>query len=155
MDSTSTVSIQRAPMISLLPAMPWVTPRLTRSFLQCPHHRSLARVATQPDLVNVASPKHTRAFKYNTRRASPAASASLVPGNGSLSRSFPLAKWTRNNITNRRYPFFPRTSEKPVAYWLLGSAASVFGIVVFGGLTRLTESGYAALFMLAGKVLIV
>lgn len=25
--------------------------------------------------------------------------------------------------------------------WLLGSAASVFGIVVFGGLTRLTESG--------------
>jgi cytochrome c oxidase assembly protein subunit 15 len=29
-----------------------------------------------------------------------------------------------------------------VGYWLIGSAASVFGIVVFGGLTRLTESGY-------------
>lgn len=41
--------------------------------------------------------------------------------------------------------FFPRTSSKGVAYWLLGSAASVFGIVVFGGLTRLTESGYAYL----------
>lgn len=38
--------------------------------------------------------------------------------------------------------FFPKTSSKGVAYWLLGSAASVFGIVVFGGLTRLTESGY-------------
>lgn len=38
---------------------------------------------------------------------------------------------------------FPDTSSKSVAYWLLGSAASVFGIVVFGGLTRLTESGYA------------
>lgn len=38
---------------------------------------------------------------------------------------------------------FPETSSKSVAYWLLGSAASVFGIVVFGGLTRLTESGYA------------
>ena len=37
---------------------------------------------------------------------------------------------------------FPKTSDKIVAYWLLGSAASVFGIVVFGGLTRLTESGY-------------
>lgn len=37
---------------------------------------------------------------------------------------------------------FPDTSSKSVAYWLLGSAASVFGIVVFGGLTRLTESGY-------------
>jgi hypothetical protein len=35
---------------------------------------------------------------------------------------------------------FPETSSK-IAYWLLGSAASVFGIVVFGGLTRLTESG--------------
>ena len=37
---------------------------------------------------------------------------------------------------------FPDVSSKSVAYWLLGSAASVFGIVVFGGLTRLTESGY-------------
>lgn len=37
---------------------------------------------------------------------------------------------------------FPKISDKAVAYWLLGSAASVFGIVIFGGLTRLTESGY-------------
>ncbi|KAK3349941.1 cytochrome oxidase assembly protein-domain-containing protein [Lasiosphaeria hispida] len=36
---------------------------------------------------------------------------------------------------------FPKSNPKSVAYWLLGSAASVFGIVVFGGLTRLTESG--------------
>jgi cytochrome c oxidase assembly protein subunit 15 len=36
---------------------------------------------------------------------------------------------------------FPKISDKSVAYWLLGSAASVFGIVIFGGLTRLTESG--------------
>ncbi|OCK79983.1 cytochrome c oxidase assembly protein [Lepidopterella palustris CBS 459.81] len=36
---------------------------------------------------------------------------------------------------------FPETSDKAVAYWLLGSAASVFGIVILGGLTRLTESG--------------
>ncbi|KAF1952975.1 electron transfer protein 1, mitochondrial precursor [Byssothecium circinans] len=36
---------------------------------------------------------------------------------------------------------WPKTSSKSVAYWLLGSAASVFGIVIFGGLTRLTESG--------------
>lgn len=36
---------------------------------------------------------------------------------------------------------WPETSSKSVAYWLLGSAASVFGIVIFGGLTRLTESG--------------
>ncbi|GAB0134576.1 hypothetical protein EsDP_00002941 [Epichloe bromicola] len=36
---------------------------------------------------------------------------------------------------------FPKTNPKSVAYWLIGSAVSVFGIVVFGGLTRLTESG--------------
>lgn len=35
----------------------------------------------------------------------------------------------------------PETNAKVVGYWLIGSAASVFGIVVFGGLTRLTESG--------------
>ncbi|KAE8827190.1 hypothetical protein PTNB85_08543 [Pyrenophora teres f. teres] len=43
--------------------------------------------------------------------------------------------------TEGRSSSFPNTSSKSVAYWLLGSAASVFGIVVFGGLTRLTESG--------------
>lgn len=37
---------------------------------------------------------------------------------------------------------WPETNSKAVGYWLLGSATSVFGIVVFGGLTRLTESGY-------------
>ncbi|KAF8455055.1 cytochrome oxidase assembly protein-domain-containing protein [Kalaharituber pfeilii] len=37
--------------------------------------------------------------------------------------------------------WFKDTSEKVVGYWLLGSAGLVFGIVVFGGLTRLTESG--------------
>ncbi|KAM6481535.1 cytochrome oxidase assembly protein-domain-containing protein [Trichoderma sp. SZMC 28011] len=37
---------------------------------------------------------------------------------------------------------FPKkTTSKAVAYWLIGSAASCFGIVVWGGLTRLTESG--------------
>lgn len=40
-----------------------------------------------------------------------------------------------------RLSFFPKVTNKIVAYWLLGSAASIFGIVVFGGLTRLTESG--------------
>jgi heme a synthase len=36
---------------------------------------------------------------------------------------------------------WPETAPKGVGYWLIGSAVSVFGIVVFGGLTRLTESG--------------
>jgi cytochrome c oxidase assembly protein subunit 15 len=40
--------------------------------------------------------------------------------------------------------YFPETTRKSVGYWLLASSASVFGIVIFGGLTRLTESGFVA-----------
>ncbi|KIX95690.1 uncharacterized protein Z520_08397 [Fonsecaea multimorphosa CBS 102226] len=47
----------------------------------------------------------------------------------------------RSESQSKSRSFFPDTSSNTVAYWLLGSAASVFGIVVFGGLTRLTESG--------------
>lgn len=46
---------------------------------------------------------------------------------------------------------FPDVSSKSVAYWLLASAASVFGIVVFGGLTRLTESGYVSAWSSLGR----
>uniref|UniRef100_A0A060SZ01 ARAD1C04840p n=1 Tax=Blastobotrys adeninivorans TaxID=409370 RepID=A0A060SZ01_BLAAD len=35
----------------------------------------------------------------------------------------------------------PMNSSNTVGYWLVGSAGLVFGIVVLGGLTRLTESG--------------
>ena len=41
----------------------------------------------------------------------------------------------------RARQFFPESSSPAVGYWLLGSAGLVFGIVVLGGLTRLTESG--------------
>lgn len=44
--------------------------------------------------------------------------------------------------SKKKMPEF--TTSRAVGLWLLGSALSVFGIVVFGGLTRLTESGYAA-----------
>ncbi|PKS11477.1 hypothetical protein jhhlp_003241 [Lomentospora prolificans] len=44
-----------------------------------------------------------------------------------------------NAKTKKKMPEF--TTSKAVGLWLLGSAVSVFGIVIFGGLTRLTESG--------------
>ena len=52
------------------------------------------------------------------------------------------AALSSSDSSTRSTRFFPKASSKPVAYWLLASAASVFGLVVFGGLTRLTESGY-------------
>ncbi|KAL7270885.1 Cytochrome c oxidase assembly protein cox15 [Rhizina undulata] len=44
-------------------------------------------------------------------------------------------------IAKEKSRWFKDTSDKVVGYWLLGSAGLVFGIVVLGGLTRLTESG--------------
>lgn len=41
------------------------------------------------------------------------------------------------NTTKRR----PINTWRPVGYWLIGMSGLVFGIVVLGGLTRLTESG--------------
>ncbi|KAK2745097.1 Cytochrome c oxidase assembly protein cox15 [Myotisia sp. PD_48] len=54
---------------------------------------------------------------------------------------FATAAQVAENTATKSTSKYPNTSSKIVAYWLLGSAASVFGIVVFGGLTRLTESG--------------
>ena len=56
--------------------------------------------------------------------------------------STPLGTLSKTILPSKpKAGYFPRTSRSIVAYWLLGSAASVFGLVVFGGLTRLTESG--------------
>lgn len=51
----------------------------------------------------------------------------------------------RDAAEKKAKPLFPDISSKGVGYWLIGSAGLVFGIVILGGLTRLTESGYGAL----------
>ena len=137
---------QRAPMASSLPGFRRATRRFARVSLQCSQYRCLPRTVTQPDLFKEASLKHTRAFETSTRQASSATSGTIASETGSSS---PLSVWGKSigqNADKAKPGFFPKTSEKSVAYWLLGSAASVFGIVVFGGLTRLTESGYPTLF---------
>ncbi|KAI9718734.1 MAG: hypothetical protein M1812_003908 [Candelaria pacifica] len=86
------------------------------------------------------------AFRSNDRRA--ASSSANVPSPlwressplGALGKSIGRQS-PEPRITPKSTKYFPQISERVVAYWLLGSAASVFGIVVFGGLTRLTESG--------------
>ncbi|KAF2223677.1 cytochrome oxidase assembly protein-domain-containing protein [Elsinoe ampelina] len=78
-----------------------------------------------------------KAFKTPTQRSIRHVSSDIAaPASplASLSRSIGVRKTPRANS-------FPETNSKSVAYWLLGSAASVFGLVIFGGLTRLTESG--------------
>lgn len=127
-------------MASLLPALRQATPKLTRQFFQCSHCRCLPRVATRPDIFKEASPKYIRASESSTRRVSSTALGNSAAETSSLSTLSSLNR-TSGQKAKTKTRFFPNKSDKSVAYWLLGSAASVFGIVVFGGLTRLTESG--------------
>ena len=102
-------------------------PRLTRSLFMC-HHACKSPHTSQ---------QSKRLFGTSVRRLS---SDGLIPGPQVASQ---IANTSRSlQSSKRKASFFPELSDKSVAYWLLGSAASVFGIVVFGGLTRLTESGY-------------
>ena len=71
----------------------------------------------------------------NSAAASPASAAEFERVAKSVSESLqtnPLV-----NTAKRR----PINTWRPVGYWLIGMSGLVFGIVVLGGLTRLTESG--------------
>lgn len=131
-------------MASLLPSLRGVAPRLTGGFFQCSHHRSPSSLGVRPLQTRESSPRSTGSFTTVPFRSSETtvndSASSLQAESGLASLGTSIGKDGRKT---KKY-FFPRTSEKVVAYWLLGSAASVFGIVVFGGLTRLTESGYVA-----------
>ncbi|KAI1498969.1 COX15-CtaA-domain-containing protein [Biscogniauxia marginata] len=82
------------------------------------------------------SPRHSSTTTTRSTTASQNVASSSV-----ASHVRNVTSATTANVTSGAKRTFPETSSKSVAYWLIGSAASVFGIVVFGGLTRLTESG--------------
>lgn len=124
------------------PALRRAAPRLTREFFVC--RRCLQRPPSSPRLAqksNGTSP-FLQAFRSNSTHSPQLNRASAEPIRKSSTPLASLSKSISNNSKTAPASFFPEISDKVVAYWLLGSAASVFGIVVFGGLTRLTESGY-------------
>ncbi|PQE30320.1 cytochrome c oxidase assembly cox15 protein [Rutstroemia sp. NJR-2017a WRK4] len=121
-------------MASILPGLRKAAPRLSRDFFIC--HQCVKQ--TRPALPRTKIPgKSTlsRNIRFNSNTAAFAEPAGS-PLN-SLSQTITIDS-ARSSSGKK---FFPEVSSKGAAYWLLGSAASVFGIVVFGGLTRLTESG--------------
>ena len=127
--------------LEMLPALRRAAPRLTRQYFTC---RLCQRSSIKPGLRQFpkANPilSSSRLFGSSPLRNSVVSSDALVSNLQTIS---PLASLSENITASQTRPrFFPKVSSKVVAYWLLGSAASVFGIVVFGGLTRLTESGY-------------
>ncbi|OKL56296.1 Electron transfer protein 1, mitochondrial [Talaromyces atroroseus] len=106
---------------------------------QCLRHRShatrLFSSRTTPRTPSQKSPRlnaYLSALKVNLKPLTNLRAATL---------STATAAQTAEQGAAAAKSHFPDVSSKAVAYWLLGSAASVFGIVIFGGLTRLTESG--------------
>lgn len=125
-------------MASILPGLRKATPRLSRDFFIC--HQCLKQ--PRPTLRQTKFPAKSissRSIRFNSHTATITESAHGVSPLSSLAESLSKSSQAINKESSRSR--FPETSSKSVGYWLLGSAASVFGIVVFGGLTRLTESG--------------
>lgn len=125
-------SIWEADMASLLrtwPSLVKAAPRLSRQFFLCRQCQSV-RTETRRFAREALIKPRSHATTVGSELPKPTFSSPL----SSLSNSINAVKDGRKR--------FPEVSEKIVAYWLLGSAASVFGLVVLGGLTRLTESGY-------------
>ncbi|KAI9876222.1 MAG: Cytochrome c oxidase assembly protein cox15 [Pleopsidium flavum] len=124
-----------------LPALRRAAPRLTREFFVC--RRCLQKPPSSPSLAqrSKGTSPFLQAFRSNSTYST---QLNRTTAETIWKSSTPLASLSKSisdNSRAARASFFPETSDKVVAYWLLGSAASVFGIVVFGGLTRLTESG--------------
>lgn len=113
---------------------------LEKSFTcrRCLHQRNAPSIQK-----SVVQSRFLTAFKtpghYKIRYSSSVTKASPIASNPV--HSFNAGAKSQGSSSARSTTFFPNVSSKYVGYWLLGSAASVFGIVVFGGLTRLTESG--------------
>ncbi|PWW72591.1 COX15-CtaA-domain-containing protein [Tuber magnatum] len=86
-----------------------------------------------------------RNFSFANTSRNTATTTTTHPGKPSSPLGTLANTFARNSQTLRAgtepQPFFPDISSPTVGYWLLGSAGLVFGIVVLGGLTRLTESG--------------
>ena len=134
-------------MASSLPSLREVAPRLARHLFQRPRQCSNplnARPVISSSLL--LKSRGLRCLKTSTKHNAAATgdmwATELSP---KVPHASALGRLTKAGKAKAHKYFFPEISEKPVAYWLLGSAASVFGLVVFGGLTRLTESGYVGL----------
>lgn len=116
----------------ILPGLRRAAPELSKYFFVCHRCRALSK-AGAPLRPSLKSKFFQSATRFSSTTA-PGGLLSNIENAASLSQSISDLKTAAGSS-------FPAVSSKSVAYWLLGSAASVFGLVVFGGLTRLTESG--------------
>ncbi|KAF2250445.1 electron transfer protein 1, mitochondrial precursor [Trematosphaeria pertusa] len=124
-----------ASIFQAFPQLRTAAPRLTRRLFVCrPCLNSPIRAAS-PARSSAPRPSVLQSVRWkSTQPLRSSATASATNVEGSM-----LAEAAAKS--GGKSSSWPNTSSKGIAYWLLGSAASVFGIVIFGGLTRLTESG--------------
>ncbi|KAJ4018145.1 Cytochrome c oxidase assembly protein cox15 [Fusarium irregulare] len=85
------------------------------------------------------APRSTPSRVLNAVRSRPYADAAVNKSIGSIAEQ--ASARGAPSISQAAKKAWPESNPKGVGLWLIGSAVSVFGIVVFGGLTRLTESG--------------
>lgn len=129
-------------MASIFHGLRRAAPRLSQNFIIGRQCKSQTRPAVDKVL---AASAFQRSVRFNNVAANPDSVARKASPLASLSQTIatPIAGASQTaGGSGSTKNFFPDANSRSVAYWLLGSAASVFGIVVFGGLTRLTESGY-------------
>lgn len=136
-------------MASPLHSLRRAAPIITNNLLVC--HRCVKQTRAPISFLSNTPRRSNRLLNHEIRYSAfkrPASNASNIESTPLESLSQTIAgsegnafKSGSSNTSKAKSKSFPDTSSKGVAYWLLGSAASVFGIVVFGGLTRLTESG--------------
>ncbi|KAF2192871.1 electron transfer protein 1, mitochondrial precursor [Zopfia rhizophila CBS 207.26] len=125
-----------ASIFQSFPLLKAAAPRLTRRLFVCrPCLNAPVRSAIRPHRIAASQPSVLQAVRWNsTQPQTSRVNATTVHAEAAIVQEGAPESEEHSGS-------FPKTSEKSVAYWLLGSAASVFGIVIFGGLTRLTESG--------------
>ncbi|OCL13178.1 electron transfer protein 1, mitochondrial precursor [Glonium stellatum] len=129
-----------ASIFQSFPILRRAAPRLSREFFTC---QVCAKASPPPGLrpqfKSIRQTPFLRAFRSQTTQVPKHVVDNKTSPLGALSGTIGVKSTVSG--ANPKSNSFPEISDKAVAYWLLGSAASVFGIVVFGGLTRLTESG--------------
>lgn len=124
-----------ASIFQAFPQLRTAAPRLSRRLFVCrPCLNAPARSAFAASRSPLPRPNISQSVRWKSTQPLRSSATIIAPHvEGAI-----LADTAKSQA---RASSFPKTSSNTVAYWLLGSAASVFGIVVFGGLTRLTESG--------------
>jgi len=121
--------------VSVFPLLRRAAPRLSRHFFAC------RKCSQKPLTAKVKIPYLSRVgLRSNSQTIFPKAVRSYSAATTASRSPSPLSRVSQR--IRETFASFPETSDRAVAYWLFGSAASVFGIVILGGLTRLTESGY-------------